>query len=47
MFEFLAFLVSAVTDSWGQAGQRRTWWILGAIVVLIIVAWAVLGRRAA
>jgi hypothetical protein len=47
MFELLAFVVSAVTDSWGRAGQRRAWWILGVLVFVIVVAWAVLGRRAA
>jgi hypothetical protein len=45
MGEFLAFLAGLVTDYLGQAGQRRVWWILGGVVVVLIAVFALLPVR--
>jgi len=45
--EFVVYLLSAIADYWGQAGQRRAWWMLGAILIVVAVVWAVFVKRAA
>lgn len=45
MGEFFAFLAGLVTDYIGQAGGRRVWWILGAVVAVLIVIFAWLPGR--
>lgn len=37
MGELVAFFIGLVTDNLGHAGQRWAWWILGAVVILIVV----------
>jgi len=44
--EFVTFVLTALADYWGQPGQRRAWWMLGAILIVIVVVWAVVARRA-
>jgi len=45
MGEFFAFLAGLVTDYVGQAGGRRAWWMLGAVVVVLIVGFAWVASR--
>lgn len=45
MGEFFAFLAGLITDYVGQAGGRRVWWILGALVVVLFVVFALIPAR--
>ncbi|WP_154670746.1 hypothetical protein [Luteibacter rhizovicinus] len=45
MVEFVTFVLAAIADYWGQAGQRRACLILGATLIVIVVVWALVARR--